>query len=121
MDSGHQYRFTTFKCQNGHKYAGKKLFEVTHPAYWTVTAQAPDETAALYAATAVWGQPWTEYKVYAYATVTRIYQEPERKRKQARIEQGRAKTFQELVEIGKARKYKNPAAWAAQVIRGRKH
>lgn len=72
MGSGHQYRFTTFKYQNGHKYAGKKLFEVTHPAYWTVTAQAPDETAALYAATAVWGQPWTEYKVYAYATVTRI-------------------------------------------------
>ena len=47
-------------------------------------------------------------------------EEAERKRKQARIEQGKAKTFPELVAIGKERGYKNPAAWAAMVMRGRR-
>lgn len=46
--------------------------------------------------------------------------EAERKRKQARMEQGKAKTFPELLAIGKERGYKNPAAWAAMVMRGRR-
>lgn len=41
-------------------------------------------------------------------------------RKRARIQQGRAQTFEELVKIAKDRGYKNPAFWAAQVMRGRK-
>jgi superfamily II DNA or RNA helicase len=41
-------------------------------------------------------------------------------KKQSRIEQGRANTFEELVRLGKQRGYKNPAFWAAQVMRGRK-
>lgn len=41
-------------------------------------------------------------------------------KKAARIEQGRANTFEELVRLGKQRGYKNPAFWAAQVMRGRK-
>jgi hypothetical protein len=41
-------------------------------------------------------------------------------RKAARREQGRAKTFEELLAIGKAKGYKNPAFWAAQVMRGRR-
>lgn len=41
-------------------------------------------------------------------------------KKAARSEQGKAKTFEELLAIGKAKGYKNPAYWAAQVMRGRK-
>ena len=41
-------------------------------------------------------------------------------RKKARIEQGRAQTFDELVQVAKQRGYKNPAFWASQVLRGRK-
>lgn len=44
----------------------------------------------------------------------------ERKRKEARRAQGRARTFPELLEIGRQRGYKNPAAWAQMVLRGRK-
>ena len=44
----------------------------------------------------------------------------ERKRRQARIEQGRAQTFEELLAIGRAKGYKNPAFWAQQVLRGRR-
>ena len=40
-------------------------------------------------------------------------------KKKSRIEQGRAATFEELVRLGKQRGYKNPAFWAAQVLRGR--
>ena len=47
-------------------------------------------------------------------------EEAERKRRQARSEQGRARTFPELLEIGRERGYKNPAAWAAMVMRGRR-
>ena len=47
-------------------------------------------------------------------------EEAERKRRQARSEQGRARTFPELLEIGKERGYKNPAAWAAMVMKGRR-
>jgi DNA repair exonuclease SbcCD ATPase subunit len=44
----------------------------------------------------------------------------EQERKRARAEQGRAGSFEELVRLGRSRGYKNPAAWAAQVMRGRK-
>lgn len=37
-----------------------------------------------------------------------------------RMEQGRARTFEELVRLGYQRGYKNPAFWAGQVLRGRK-
>lgn len=47
-------------------------------------------------------------------------EEAERKRKQARMEQGRAQTFEELLAIGRAKGYKNPAYWAQQVMRGRR-
>lgn len=41
-------------------------------------------------------------------------------KKKARIEQGQAKTFEELVQLGRKRGYANPAFWAAQVLRSRK-
>jgi superfamily II DNA or RNA helicase len=41
-------------------------------------------------------------------------------KKKSRIEQGRAASFEELIKLGKQRGYKNPAFWAAQVMRGRK-
>ena len=44
----------------------------------------------------------------------------ELERKKARMEQGRAQTFEELLAIGRAKGYKNPAFWAQQVMRGRK-
>ena len=44
----------------------------------------------------------------------------EAEKKKARMEQGRADSFEDLVKIGKQRGYKNPAFWAAQVMRGRK-
>ena len=43
----------------------------------------------------------------------------EQQRKQRRIEQGAARTFPELVKLGKARGMKNPAAWAYHVMKGR--
>ena len=46
--------------------------------------------------------------------------EAERARRQARMEQGRAQTFEELLAIGRAKGYKNPAFWAQQVMRGRR-
>lgn len=47
-------------------------------------------------------------------------EELEKKRKQARMEQGKAKTFPELLAIGRERGYKNPSAWAQMVLRGRR-
>lgn len=44
----------------------------------------------------------------------------EAEKKKARQEQGRADSFESLVQLGKQRGYKNPAFWAAQVMRGRK-
>jgi flagellar biosynthesis/type III secretory pathway protein FliH len=41
-------------------------------------------------------------------------------KKQARVEQGRAQSFEELVKLAKSRGYKNPAFWAAKVMKGRK-
>ena len=45
--------------------------------------------------------------------------EAERRRKEARKEQGRAQSFPELVALAKSRGYRNPAAWASMVLRGR--
>ena len=65
-----------------------------------------------------------EIKAHADIELTRITAEQaaeaERKRKEARFAQGRARTFPELVAVGKERGYKNPAAWAAMVMRGRR-
>lgn len=44
----------------------------------------------------------------------------EKTKKAARAEQGRAQSFEELVKLGRSRGYKNPAFWAAQVLRGRR-
>ena len=44
----------------------------------------------------------------------------EEMKRAARIEQGRAQSFEELVKLGRQRGYKNPAFWAAKVIRSRK-
>ena len=44
----------------------------------------------------------------------------EERRRKARLEQGRAQSFEELVALGKERGYKNPAFWASQVMRGRR-
>jgi flagellar biosynthesis/type III secretory pathway protein FliH len=41
-------------------------------------------------------------------------------KRQARIEQGRAQTFEELVALAQKRGYSNPSFWAAQILRGRK-
>lgn len=46
--------------------------------------------------------------------------EAERQRKMLRMEQGRAKSFEELVEIGRRRGYAQPSYWAAKVWHGRK-
>jgi flagellar biosynthesis/type III secretory pathway protein FliH len=40
-------------------------------------------------------------------------------KKKSRAEQGRAQSFEELVKLGRQRGYKNPAFWAAQIMRGR--
>lgn len=44
----------------------------------------------------------------------------EKVKKRARAEQGMAQSFEELVKLGRQRGYKNPAFWAARVLRGRK-
>jgi superfamily II DNA or RNA helicase len=44
----------------------------------------------------------------------------EAEKKKARMEQGRAQTFEELVALAKKRGYKNPAYYATQVMRGRR-
>lgn len=41
-------------------------------------------------------------------------------KKKSRVEQGRAQSFEELVKLAKSRGYKNPAYWAAKVMKGRK-
>ena len=65
-----------------------------------------------------------EIKAHEHIELARISaaeaEEAERRRRQARSEQGRARTFPELVKVGRERGYKNPAAWAAMVMRGRR-
>lgn len=65
-----------------------------------------------------------EIKAHAEIELSRVSAEQayeaEQKRIEARRQQGMARTFPELIEIGKQRGYKNPAAWAAMVMRGRR-
>lgn len=65
-----------------------------------------------------------EIKAHEEIELARITAEEAKKvekaKKAARIEQGRAQSFEELVKLGRSRGYKNPAFWASQVIRGRK-
>lgn len=65
-----------------------------------------------------------EIQAHENIEITRITAEVaarmEEMKKAARIEQGRAQNFEELVKLGRQRGYKNPAFWAAKVMRGRK-
>lgn len=66
----------------------------------------------------------TEIQVHEAIELARITAEQtariEQEKKAARIEQGRAETFEDLVKLGRQRGYKNPAFWAAKVMRGRR-
>lgn len=74
------------------------------------------------------GQPYPlhprELEAHETVGLERIQREQaqaaERARKAARRRQGMARTFPELLRIGRERGYKNPGAWAAMVMRGRK-
>ena len=46
-------------------------------------------------------------------------EELEQKKKEARLEQGRCRTFQELYDLAKKRGYKNPGGWAYFIMKGR--
>ena len=65
-----------------------------------------------------------EIEAHAEIELQRITEEEtariEAEKKKSRQEQGRAQSFEELVRLGRSRGYKNPAFWAAQVLRGRK-
>lgn len=65
-----------------------------------------------------------EIKAHSDIALARITAEEaekaEQKRKQARMQQGKAKTFPELLKIGNERGYKNPSAWAYMVMKGRR-
>ena len=65
-----------------------------------------------------------EIKAHEGIELTRISEEAAAKvaqmKKNARMEQGRAASFEELVELAKSRGYKHPAYWAAHVLRGRR-
>lgn len=65
-----------------------------------------------------------EIKAHEDIELQRITEEEairvEQAKKRARAEQGRAESFEELVRLGRQRGYKNPAFWAAQVMRGRR-
>lgn len=47
-------------------------------------------------------------------------EEQEQQKKEARREQGRCKSYQELYELAKKRGYKNPSGWAYFIMRGRR-
>lgn len=65
-----------------------------------------------------------EIEAHAEIELARITAEEaervEAEKKKSRQEQGRAQTFEDLVRLGRSRGYKNPAYWAAQIMRGRK-
>ena len=46
-------------------------------------------------------------------------EEQAQQKKEARLEQGRCKTFNELCELAKKRGYKNPVGWAYFIMKGR--
>ena len=64
-----------------------------------------------------------EIKAHEEIELQRITEEEtariEELKRKSRIEQGRAQSFEELVRLGRSRGYKNPAFWAAQVMKGR--
>jgi superfamily II DNA or RNA helicase len=66
----------------------------------------------------------TEIQVHEAIELARITAEQtariEQEKKAARMEQGRAETFEDLVKLGRQRGYRSPAAWAAKVMRGRR-
>lgn len=66
----------------------------------------------------------TEIQVHESIELARITAEEmarlKEMKKAARMEQGRAESFEELVKLGRQRGYKNPAFWAAKIIRSRK-
>ena len=47
-------------------------------------------------------------------------EEQEKQKKDARREQGRCKSYQELYELAKKRGYKNPSGWAYFIMKGRR-
>ena len=47
-------------------------------------------------------------------------EEQKQQKKEARREQGRCKSYQELYELAKKRGYKNPSGWAYFIMKGRK-
>ena len=47
-------------------------------------------------------------------------EELEQKKKEARLEQGRCKTFQELYDLAQKRGYKNPGGWAYAILKARR-
>ena len=65
-----------------------------------------------------------EIKAHEEIEIARITAEEaekvEKAKKAARIEQGRANSFEALVALGRSRGYKNPAFWASKVLRGRR-
>ena len=46
--------------------------------------------------------------------------DPAELRRQRNREQAKAETFEELVELGKSRNYRNPAAWAKHILQARR-
>lgn len=73
------------------------------------------------------GEPYPlhsrEIKAHQEIELARISAEEARRaelaRKQARREQGQARTFEELLALARAKNYKNPAYWAKMVLSGR--
>lgn len=51
--------------------------------------------------------------------LSEIDKEKLRKQKESKVAQGRAQTIESLIALGKQRGYKNPAAWARNVLKGR--
>lgn len=66
-----------------------------------------------------------EIQAHQEIELTRITAEEAKRiaeaKRKSRAEQGRAATFEELIALGRKRGYRNPAFWAAKVMRGRKH
>ena len=64
------------------------------------------------------GKTQAEIKADEKAELERI---EDLKRKEQRIEQGRAQTLDELIELGRKRGYKNPSHWARRVYNNRRN
>ena len=64
------------------------------------------------------GKTQAEIKADEQAELERI---EDLKRKEQRIEQGRAQTLDELIELGRKRGYKNPSHWARRVYNNRRN